>query len=77
MASPPVAEILATVLTRSSSRTPVAACLVDLCCHDLPATGVGLALMTEEGPAGRVAATDATIAILDLIRVTGTQASFP
>jgi hypothetical protein len=32
--------------------------LVNLCGHDLPVTGVGLALMTDEGPAGTVAATD-------------------
>jgi hypothetical protein len=60
MASTRVAEILATVLARSASGTPLAACLVDLCGHDLTVTGVGLALMTDEGPAGTVAATDAT-----------------
>jgi len=64
MASPRVAEIIATVVARSSSGTPLAACLVDLCGHDLPVTGVGLALMTEAGPAGTVAATD--VAALEL-----------
>ena len=51
MASPRVAEILATVVARSSGGASLAACLVDLCGHELPVTGVGLALMTEDGPA--------------------------
>jgi hypothetical protein len=34
--------------------------LVDLCARSLPVSGVGMALMTDDGPAGTVAATDAT-----------------
>ena len=70
MASPRVAEILAMVLARSSIGTPAAARLVELCCHDLPVTGVGLALMTEDGPAGTVAATDATALTLEDLQFT-------
>jgi hypothetical protein len=65
-----VAEILAAVLARSAGGTAVGACLVDLCGHDLPVTGVGLALMTDEGPAGTVAATDATALELEDLQFT-------
>jgi hypothetical protein len=70
MASPRVTEILTTVLAQSATGTPVAACLVELCCHDLPVTGVALALMTDEGPAGTVAATDATALELEDLQFT-------
>jgi hypothetical protein len=70
MASPRVTEILATVLSQSTSGTPVTACLVNLCGHDLPVTGVGLALMTDEGPAGTVAATDDTALELEDLQFT-------
>jgi hypothetical protein len=70
MTSPRVAEIIATVVACSSGGTPLAACLVELCGHDLPVTGVGLALMTEAGPAGTVAATDAAALELEDLQFT-------
>jgi hypothetical protein len=70
MASPRVAEILAAVVSRSSGGTPLAACLVALCSHDLPVTGVGLALMSDDGPAGTLAATDATAMELEDLQFT-------
>ena len=58
MASTRVAEILAAVLAGSRSGIALPASLVDMCAQALPVTGVGLALMTDDGPAGTIAATD-------------------
>jgi hypothetical protein len=55
-----VAEILSAVLAESSSGIGLLAGLVNLCVRSLPVSGVGLAFMTDEGPAGTVAATDGT-----------------
>ena len=58
MASTRVAEILSAVLVESRSGTALPAILVGMCARELPVSGVGLALMTDDGPAGTVAATD-------------------
>jgi hypothetical protein len=55
-----VTEILSVVQTESLSGTDLPAGLVRLCARSVPVSGVGLALMTDEGPAGTVAATDGT-----------------
>jgi GAF domain-containing protein len=55
-----VAEILATVLAESRNGIALPGGLVEICARDLPVSGVGLALMTDEGPAGTVAASDGT-----------------
>src|SRR5688500_10024764 len=60
MASTRVAEILSVVQSESASGTHLSAGLVGLCARTVPVSGVGLALMTDDGPAGTVAATDAT-----------------
>jgi hypothetical protein len=58
VASTRVADILSAVLTESQSGIAMPASLVDMCARALPVSGVGLALMTDDGPAGTVAVTD-------------------
>jgi GAF domain-containing protein len=58
MASKAVTEILAAVRAGSSSGDGLPDGLVRLCARTLAVSGVGLALMTDEGPAGTVAASD-------------------
>jgi hypothetical protein len=53
-----VAEIISAVLADSRGGTALPASLVGMCARELPVSGVGLALMTDDGPAGTVAATD-------------------
>ncbi len=60
MASTRVAEILSAVLNESQGGMAMPASLVDMCARALPVSGVGLALMTDDGPAGTVAATDSS-----------------
>jgi hypothetical protein len=55
-----VAEILSAVLNESQGGMAMPASLVDMCARALPVSGVGLALMTDDGPAGTVAATDSS-----------------
>jgi hypothetical protein len=55
-----VAEILSVVQIESASGADLPGGLVRLCARTVPVSGVGLALMTEEGPAGTVAVTDGT-----------------
>jgi hypothetical protein len=58
LASVRVAEILADVWAASPDGSALSAGLVHGAARSLPVSGVGLALMTERGPAGTVAATD-------------------
>jgi hypothetical protein len=60
VASTRVAEILSAVLTESQGGMAMPARLVNMCARALPVSGVGLALMTDDGPAGTVAATDSS-----------------
>jgi hypothetical protein len=54
-----VSGILSAVLAEHErSGVPLPAGLVALCARSLPVSGVGMALMTDDGPAGTVAATD-------------------
>src|SRR3954453_21801527 len=53
-----VAEILSAVWAASPDGSGLPGGLVHGCARALPVTGVGLALMTDGGPAGTVAATD-------------------
>jgi GAF domain/ANTAR domain len=57
-ASTRVTEILSAVLADSRGTAGSAGILVGLCVRAVPVSGVGLALMTDQGPAGTVAATD-------------------
>jgi hypothetical protein len=58
MSSAAVNEILSAVWAASRSSADQADSLVCLCARTLPVSGVGLALMTDDGPAGTVAASD-------------------
>ena len=58
MASTAVREILSAVWAAARGGANLPYILVCLCARTLPVSGVGLALMTEEGPAGTVAASD-------------------
>lgn len=53
-----VTEILSAVWADSHDGRDLPDSLVRLCARTLPVTGVGLALMTDAGPAGTVAASD-------------------
>jgi hypothetical protein len=58
MASRAVRKILSAVWAGSRGGVDLPDSLVRLCAQTLPVSGVGLAVMTEEGPAGTVAASD-------------------
>ncbi len=58
MESRAVMEILAAVRAGSPDGQGLPDGLVRLCARSLPVSGVGMALMTDEGPAGTVAASD-------------------
>ena len=70
MASGRVAEILSALWTASPDGSALPAGLVNDCSHALPVSGVGLALMTERGPAGAVAATDGAALQLEDLQFT-------
>jgi hypothetical protein len=50
--------LYAVLAEHERSGAPLPAILVDMCARSLPVSGVGMALMTDDGPAGTVAATD-------------------
>ena len=58
ISSPRVDQILSELLAKDLGPTTLPRLLCDECATALPVDGVGLALMTEAGPAGLVAATD-------------------
>jgi hypothetical protein len=70
VASVRVAEILTAVWTASPDGSALPAGLVHGCARALPVSGVGLALMTERGPAGTVAATDGPALTLEDLQFT-------
>ena len=70
MASTRVAEILGAAWTESPDGTGLPANLAAACVRSLPVTGVGLALMTDDGPAGIVAATDGAARELEELQFT-------
>lgn len=70
MASVRVAEILSEVVGRSTAVGDVAQRLVLACTAALPVTGVGLVLMTDEGPAGTVAITDGPAGTMEELQFT-------
>ena len=70
MASQRAAEVLAAVLARSEGGSSLPSSLVCLCARALPVTGVGLALMTDDGPAGTVAASDGAARELEELQFT-------
>jgi hypothetical protein len=70
MASRRVAEILRVAWVESPDGTDLPASLTAACVRSLPVTGVGLALMTHEGPAGMIAATDGAASELEELQFT-------
>ena len=70
MASTRVAEILRAAWAESPDGTGLPANLAAACVRSLPVTGVGLALMTDDGPAGIVAATDGAARELEELQFT-------
>jgi hypothetical protein len=70
MASSRVAEVLAAVFARSPDSAGWPGALVTLCGEQLPVTGVGMALMDDDGPAGTVAATDGAALVLEELQFT-------
>jgi hypothetical protein len=70
MASGRVAEILSDVWADSPDGNALPSALVQQCAGALPVKGVGLALMTERGPAGTVAATDGAALTLEDLQFT-------
>jgi GAF domain len=65
-----VAEILRSAWAESQDGTDLLAGLTAACVRSLPVTGVGLALMTEAGPAGIVTATDGVARTLEDLQFT-------
>jgi hypothetical protein len=64
------AELLSAALAGSADVTELPTRLLRACSDALPVTGVGLALMTERGPAGTIAATDGPAAELEDLQFT-------
>lgn len=70
MASARVAAILSAVWAASPDGGARPNALVHDCARALSVSGVGLALMTDEGPAGTVAATDGSAVLLEDLQFT-------
>jgi GAF domain-containing protein len=70
VASRRVAEILRAAWADSPDGTGLPASLAVACVRSLPVSGVGLALMTDEGPAGTIAATDGAAIELEQLQFT-------
>ena len=70
MASRRVAEILRAAWAQSPDGTGLPAGLTAACARALPVSGVGMALMTDEGPAGIIAATDGAAMELEDLQFT-------
>ena len=70
MTSRAVRDILSAVWAASPGGDGLPDSLVGLCARTLPVSGVGLALMTEDGPAGTVAASDSGALQLEELQFT-------
>lgn len=70
MASRRVDEILRAAWAESSSGTGLPATLAAACARALPVSGVGLALMGPDGPAGIISATDGAAVELEELQFT-------
>jgi hypothetical protein len=73
MASRTVRDILSAVWAASRDGEDLPDSLVRLCARTLPVSGVGLALMTDDGPAGTVAASDGGALQLEELQFTLAQ----
>jgi hypothetical protein len=70
VASTRAAELLSAALAESADVGDLPVRLVWACARVLPVTGAGLALMTDKGPAGTVAATDGPALELEELQFT-------
>ena len=70
VASKRAAEILRAAWGESSDVDGLPGRLAAACVRSLPVTGVGMALMTDEGPAGIIAATDGAALVLEELQFT-------
>jgi hypothetical protein len=70
VASSRVSEILRAAWVESPDGTDMPNSLAAACVRALPVSGVGLALMTDEGPAGIIAATDGVALELEELQFT-------
>jgi hypothetical protein len=70
VASLRVAQILAAVAGDASGAITLPQRLVDACAGALPISGAGIALMTDSGPAGTVAATDQLASLMEDLQFT-------
>ena len=70
MASRRVAEILRAAWAEPPDGSGLPASLTAACVRSLPVSGVGMALMTDEGPAGIIAATDGAAMELEELQFT-------
>jgi hypothetical protein len=70
MAATRASELLSAVLAESADGTDLPSRLLSACAGALPVTGVGLALMNENGPAGTIAATDGPAVTLEELQFT-------
>jgi len=70
VASIRVAEILRAAWAESPDGTGLPTSLAVACVRSLPVSGVGLALMTDDGPAGIIAATDGAAMELEELQFT-------
>jgi hypothetical protein len=70
VASIRVAEILRAAWAESPDGTGLPTSLAAACVRSLPVSGVGLALMTDDGPAGIIAATDGAAMELEELQFT-------
>ncbi len=70
MASRRAAELLSAALAGSDDVTQLPVRLLRACSNALPVTGAGLALMTDKGPAGTIAATDGPAVELEDLQFT-------
>jgi hypothetical protein len=70
MASTRVAEILRMAWGETVDGVDLVASLAALCVRSLPVSGVGVALMTDQGPAGTVTATDGAAKELEELQFT-------
>jgi hypothetical protein len=69
VASVRVAEILRAAWAESPDGTRLPSSLAAACVRSLPVSGVGLALMTDQGPAGIITATDGPALELEALQL--------
>lgn len=69
MSSSRVAQILSTLRREESETLGLPELLCQACAHALPVSGVGLAIMTEKGSGGAIAATNETAKVMEELQL--------